>query len=91
MLYKICENLMLINMKLIVLYMFRNTSPSMSSVRSSNPVLYTNITCNGWESHLLQCSTGNTAVQCSEKAAVDCFSKYMYMSVYMLFRLNYMY
>ncbi|XP_060602718.1 deleted in malignant brain tumors 1 protein-like [Ruditapes philippinarum] len=52
---------------------FSNTSPNITSVASQNPILYTNIACDGWESHVSQCSAINTGQSCDERAYIDCF------------------
>ncbi|XP_045183479.2 scavenger receptor cysteine-rich type 1 protein M130-like [Mercenaria mercenaria] len=52
---------------------YQNTSPNMSAVSSSNPVLFTNLSCAGWESHVIQCDTLRTGPSCGQKAAVNCF------------------
>ncbi|XP_053387198.1 deleted in malignant brain tumors 1 protein-like [Mercenaria mercenaria] len=52
---------------------YQNTSPNMSAVSSSNPELFTNLTCFGWEPHVLQCHTLRTGPSCGQKAAVNCF------------------
>ncbi|XP_053387201.1 deleted in malignant brain tumors 1 protein-like [Mercenaria mercenaria] len=52
---------------------YQNTSPNRSAVSSSNPVLFTNLSCAGWESHVMQCDTLRTGPSCGQKAAVNCF------------------
>ncbi|XP_053388149.1 deleted in malignant brain tumors 1 protein-like [Mercenaria mercenaria] len=53
---------------------YSNTSPNVTSIDSQDPILYTNIACDGWESHVSQCSTMNTGQSCDERAYIDCFN-----------------
>ncbi|KAH3792351.1 hypothetical protein DPMN_145845 [Dreissena polymorpha] len=53
---------------------FQQTRPNISTVMSQVPVLFSDIACDGWESHVLQCSTSNGSTGCYDKAAVDCFN-----------------
>ncbi|XP_053388146.1 deleted in malignant brain tumors 1 protein-like [Mercenaria mercenaria] len=73
--WSVCHNTVDTNVAKTICAMvgYNNTAPVISAVSSSNPVLFTNISCNGWESHLLQCTTQRNGPSCSQKAAVKCF------------------
>ena len=57
----------------INLVFIRNTSPNVSAVSTGNPVLFTNVSCSGKETHVLQCDTIRTGPSCARKAAINCF------------------
>lgn len=53
---------------------YSNAKPNVTSIASQDPILYTDIACDGWESHVTQCSTMNTGQTCDDKAYINCFS-----------------
>ena len=69
--FAVCYNIMLIGDINVVF--IRNTSPNVSEVTTGNPVLFTNVSCSGNESHVLQCNTIRTGPSCSRIAAISCF------------------
>ena len=52
---------------------FSNAQPTISRVASSNPVLYSNVTCEDWATHVTQC-VRRPPIACIYKVALDCFS-----------------
>ncbi|XP_060602750.1 deleted in malignant brain tumors 1 protein-like [Ruditapes philippinarum] len=53
---------------------YNNTVPVVTAVSSSKSALFTNVSCGGWETHLLQCTTQRNGPPCGQKAAVQCLS-----------------
>ncbi|KAL4216375.1 Deleted in malignant brain tumors 1 protein-like [Mactra antiquata] len=52
---------------------FPHPSVSLTSTSSQYPPLYNAIACDGWETHISQCSVMYNGQQCDEKAYIHCF------------------